>query len=102
MDLLGVKSISELREAYGGWIDEALEKQDLGRQPRWTESIAVGGEIFVRGTKERLGIKAVGREVIESQGTYELREPGMPYKASFDAENGDLRQGNEFCWDISA
>jgi hypothetical protein len=101
MDLLDMKSVDELKEAYRGWVDEALEKQAPGRQPRWTESIAVGSESFVRDTKERLGIKAIGREVIGSNGIYELREPGVSYNANFDPENGDLRHENAFYWDIS-
>ena len=101
VDLLNMKNVDELKEAYRGWVDEALEKQDLGRQPRWTESIAVGTENFVRDTKERLGIKAIGRDVIGSQGTFELREPEVPYKANFGPENDDLRQENRFYWDIS-
>jgi hypothetical protein len=86
MDLLGMKEIGELKETYRGWVDEALKKQDPGRQPRWTESIAVGSENFVRDTKERLGISAIGREVIGSNGNFELREPGVSYKANFDPE----------------
>jgi REP element-mobilizing transposase RayT len=59
-DLLGIKSIDKLKEIYWGWVEEALEKQARQRQPRWTESIAVGSEAFVRDTKEKLGIRAVG------------------------------------------
>lgn len=73
-----------------------------GRQPRWTESIAVGSEGFVEQTKSALGIKAVGREVIGGDGVYELREPVIPYSLDSTDENGDLRQKNTYFWDISA
>jgi hypothetical protein len=82
-------------------VEEALEKQSRERQPRWTESIAVGREALVRETKEKLGIRAVGREVIEGNGTYELREPQTPYEAVFGLENVDLREDNTFYRDIS-
>ncbi len=47
----------ELKEAYRGWIEETLERGGLERRPEWTESIAMGGEAFVRRIKERLGIR---------------------------------------------
>ncbi|MFB3887384.1 MAG: hypothetical protein ACE144_19360 [Thermodesulfobacteriota bacterium] len=50
---------------------------------------------------ERLGIKAVGREVMGKEGVYELREANVPYGANFGHENGDLRQENAFFWDES-
>jgi len=42
--------------------------------PEWTESIAVGGEAFVRGIKERLGIRAKGRKVVRGESRFELRD----------------------------
>ena len=54
-------------------MEDALERgSQRERKPRWTESIAVGSEGFVRETKEKLGIKAMGREVIGADGSYEL------------------------------
>jgi hypothetical protein len=47
--------------------------------PEWTESIAVGGEAFVRGIKERLGIRAKGRKVVRGESRFELREISAPY-----------------------
>ena len=85
-----------------GWVEEALRgKSHHEREPRWTESIAVGSEGFVRETKEKLGIKAMGREVIGANGSYELREPETAYGPGFGSENEDLRQENAFYWDLS-
>jgi putative transposase len=64
MVLLGIKRIEELKENYRSWVEESLASQAQGRQPRWTESIAVGSESFVEQTKAALGIKAIGRAVI--------------------------------------
>jgi len=36
------------------------------------ESIAVGSEAFVRNTKEKLGIRAIGWKVIGGNGIYKL------------------------------
>ena len=52
-------------------------------------------------TKEKLGLRAVGREVIEGNGNYELREPQTSYEAVFGLENADLMEDNTFYRDIS-
>ena len=51
--------------------------------------------------KEKLGPKAMGREIAGANGSYELREATAAYAPVFDAQNGDLRQKNAFFWDIS-
>ncbi len=58
---------------------EFLLKFARDRRPEWTESIAVGGEAFVRGIKERLGIRAKGRKVVRGESRFELREISAPY-----------------------
>ena len=65
-----------------------------------TENIAVRNKAFVRDTKEKFGIKAMGG-VIGANGSYELRESETSYKADFGLENEDLRQENTFYWDVS-
>jgi hypothetical protein len=103
MDLFGVGSKEEFQGVYRGWVTEALEKEGWRkRQSQWTESIAVGSEGFVRETKERLGARAMWREVVGANGTYELRESSTPYGDDFGPKNIDLRSENAFFWDISA
>jgi len=102
MDLFGIRSMAELKETHRGWVEEALEKQSYGeRQPRWTDSIAVGSEAFVRDMKERLGTKAMWREIVGENGAYELREAETCYEADFGPKKGVLRQENAFFWDVS-
>jgi putative transposase len=72
--LLGFKSMHGLAEAYSGWIEEPIKAANSTRDEKWTESVAVGREPFVEATKERLGFKARGREVIGEDGSYELKE----------------------------
>jgi REP element-mobilizing transposase RayT len=99
MELFDTRSMDELQKTYGGFVEEALQKKGRERDGRWSESIAVGSKAFVRDTKERLGIKAVGREVIGDGGSYELRESEVSYGANFSPENGHLRQENAFFLD---
>ncbi len=101
MSLLGIGRMEELKESYKGWVEESLKRNDRIRQPRWTESIAVGSEGFVESTKAALGIKAIGREVIGGDEGYELREPVIPYSPNFTDETGDLRSENTYFWNIS-
>jgi hypothetical protein len=60
-----------------------------------------GSEGFVREVKEKLGPKAMWREMAGVNGSYELRETKAAYKPVFDGKNGGLRQENSFFWDIS-
>ena len=55
----------------------------------------------MRDTKEKLGMKAVGKEVMGKKGFYELPESEVSYEANFSHENGDLKQENTFFWDES-
>lgn len=58
MDILNFRTMDELSESYRGWIDEAVMKGNLQRESKWTESIAVGSELFVQSTQQKLGIRA--------------------------------------------
>ncbi|HOC38525.1 MAG TPA: transposase [Thermodesulfobacteriota bacterium] len=95
-DLLNCSTMDQLAAAYQGWIEESLKEGVPSRDKRWTESIAVGTESFVRAVKERLGIKAKGREVTGDQGSYELKESAAPYKGILGHENAVLRLQNEY------
>ena len=101
MSLFDIRTRDELKQAYGGWLEEGMKRVGLERQSRWTESIAVGSEPFVRETKEKLGIRAVGREIIGEGGSYELRESETPYESVFDLQNGDLSHANTYHWNVT-
>jgi hypothetical protein len=97
--LLNFKGMNELADAYRGWVEESLHVDDHHRDEKWTESVAVGTERFVTAIKERLGIKVKGREVIGENGSYELREPRVPYGGTFTPQNDLLRLQNTYFWD---
>jgi putative transposase len=99
-DLLGVKSMGELRRSYREWVEETLAREVGGRESRWTESIAVGSQGFVEKTKAELGIKATGREVVGTESVYELRERDDSYKGNFAGENSGLRLENAHFLDL--
>ena len=101
LEALDIGTMEELRESYSGWVDESLRVGEEGRQAKWTKSIAVGSEAFVKMVKTELGSRAIGRDVIAEDGVCELREADVSYNANFDWENGGLRPENSFFWDIS-
>lgn len=99
--VLNYKTIEELAEAYRGWIDDAVIKGIHQRESKWTESIAVGSELFVTTTKEKLGIRAKGREVFGADGSYEIREEPGRYMPLFGHEKGGLSPENAYYLDDS-
>jgi putative transposase len=76
--LFGFRVMSDFAEAYRGWIGESINQERQVREGKWTESIAVGSELFVTATKDRLGFKAKGRRVVGEGGSFELRESLEP------------------------
>ncbi len=101
IEIFGFQSMDEFKKAYREWVEEALKK-DGQREPRWSESIAIGGEAFVREAKEKLGGKSLWREIIGADGSFELRECAAVYKPNLGMENAHLRSKNAFYWDDSA
>jgi putative transposase len=97
--LLDLRSTYELAEAHRFWVEEALRDGTKLRESKWTESVAVGSEVFVTATKEKLGFNARGREVIGADGSYELKLSPAPYKDILGHENDVLRPENTYFWD---
>lgn len=99
--LFGVNDISSLQRKHGKLIEETLSKKHLMRQAKWTESIAVGRREFIEKIKAKLGVRAKGREVVDSLDGYELREDGYLYSPIFKAKNVHLEPGNMIKWRIT-
>jgi hypothetical protein len=71
------------------------------KKGRWAEAIAVGSLAFVERVKNDLGIKAMHREVLETDGTCALREPSEAYTRDLTGENEALRSENTLRWNES-
>jgi putative transposase len=100
--LFGTGSYENLRGIHKGWIEEYLLKEESQkRQAEWTESIAVGGKTFIEKAKGLLGIRAMGRDVIEGGGGYQLREEDVPYKALLWPKKDDIDPENTYFLDIN-
>jgi hypothetical protein len=61
------------------------------RDGKWSESVAVGNMEFVEQTRERLGIRASGRNVMEAGDSFEPRGSGAAYAADLADRRAGLR-----------
>ncbi len=71
--------VIDFQRAHRQWVEQGLENGFAVRDARWSEAIAVGSLTFVESVKNELGFKAAHRGVIETDGSYALREPAEPY-----------------------
>ncbi len=61
----------------------------------------MGRRPFVEKVKALLGFRAKGRDIIEGNEGYQVREGSAPYSALFGAERGDIGPKNTYFWDIN-
>ncbi len=88
--LLNMKDVEALRRARKMWIKDAVRTKLLERDPKWTESLAVGSKEFIEETAKRMGGKAIGRIVIETESGYALQEERSPYEAVLKGQNSPI------------
>jgi putative transposase len=81
--LYSFTNLRDFQRAHRQWVEQALGNGCAPRDDRWSEAIAVGSLAFVEKVKGDLGIKAMHREVLETDGTYALREPSESYTGKF-------------------
>jgi REP element-mobilizing transposase RayT len=98
IELSGFADLRDFQTAHRQWVEQGLENGLLMRDDRWSESIAVGSLAFIDQVKNELGFKADHRDVIESDGSYVLREPAEAYALKFAGGNEALRSQNTFFW----
>lgn len=91
-EMLGFKTVEQLRQGCRAWVDEALQSAPSQRIPAWTESLAVGRPTFIEGIVSSLGLKAHSREVIEQEGMHMLREPDVAYIPYFGHKKRALKE----------
>jgi hypothetical protein len=96
--LCGFTDLRDFQRAHRQSVEQALGNGCAPRDDRWSEAIAVGRLAFVERIKGDLGIKAMHREVLETDGTYALREPSESYTGKFVGENDALTPKNTVLW----
>jgi len=99
-ELSGFDSYDQFTDAHRKWVASFLENGDCVHDGKWTQSVAVGTQEFVENIKQKLGFKAKGRKVVETEKVYQLREPQVSYPANFGLENDDIGAENTYFWDL--
>jgi REP element-mobilizing transposase RayT len=82
--LCGFADLREFQRAHREWVEQALGNGCAPRDDRWSEAIAVGSLSFLERVKSDLGIKAVHREVLKTDGTYAPARAQRSLHSQFD------------------
>jgi REP element-mobilizing transposase RayT len=108
IDLQGLSKLSgfsdpgDFQRAHREWVKRGLENGLAVRDDRWSEALAIGSLEFVESVKNALGVKALHREVVQTNETYALREPAEAYTGHLDGESEALRPFNAVPWQQNA
>ena len=71
------------------------------RDAKWTQSITVGDEEFVKETKTKLGAKAIASKGMKNIEGYVTKESQSPYNGVFDPQKCSLSLKNAHPWRVS-
>jgi putative transposase len=94
VQLPGCDTYDNFKQLYKRRIDLALESGSNERDNQWSRSLAVGEEAFVIQIKKRLGARASGRKIKDTENGYEIREDIKCYLAVFDAKKDHIGPEN--------
>ena len=92
-ELSGFAKHDNFRESHCDLVTELLSN-NIGRQARWSESIAVDNKSFVEAIKQQLGFRDKGRKIKVIDEDFELREDIETYMTDSDWENCDIERKN--------
>ena len=98
--MTGFETYDAFRKAHKELVNESLANGNNFRQTQWTESIAVGSKNFIETIKEKMGILAKGRKILENDGGFQLREKIGTYNAVFDSKKEDIGAKNAYVWNV--
>ncbi len=98
MKHVNYKNHYDLTMAYKSLVSTALISKSHTRDNKWTQSIAIGSNDFVKRIKQDLSSIVRGRKIIKSEDCCKLRETQMVYGYSCKQK----QQVNTVKWDIFA
>ncbi len=94
----GFRTTTDFQQAHRAWVEEALRLNAIQRDARWSETLAVGTQVFIEGIKRELGSKARHRDLEETHGSFVLRQPSTAYAITFAIKNGALKPKYAFSY----
>jgi putative transposase len=73
-------SHADLQLAHRSWSSDALQGDESKfRDPKWSESVAVGQREYIEAIRQKLGRRAVGKKAVGSKSGYQLKEAAALY-----------------------
>jgi len=94
--LTKIKDYDSLKALHRKWIEDALKKNNLFRESKWTESIAVGDKLFIGIIKKLISIQAKSRKIKKNGGEHPFREI-----LDVCGDSGGTDAENVFYWNFS-
>jgi len=80
LEICQFSSHADLQSVHRNWISDAIRRDESkSRDPRWTESVAVGQREYIESIQQTLGSRAVGRKTVELKSGYQLKETAAIY-----------------------
>jgi len=98
---LAFNSVPTFQKHHRQWIDEALRENDLEREAKWSQSLAVGSEAFVNEFADSVNPEIRKRKTNVVGESFVVREPSVAYSAHFDSKMGLLSPGNALPWQLN-
>ncbi len=100
MSLFGIKDSEQLTISHRKWVEEVLGNGSKIPNEKWSRSIAVGTKAFLEETKQRLGIRAKGRKIVNDENSNALMEEQRPYGNVFNPKKDNLSLKNTCFWNV--
>jgi hypothetical protein len=99
--VLNMNSVDEFKTQYKYWLEDYLSKVGFSYDGKWSQSIAVGNQVFIDEVVRKLGIKVKYRAKETKDDTFVLREPYGHYNTHFSIKKGHLRLENTHLWNLT-
>jgi putative transposase len=96
--MCGFDEVAGFQQAHRQWVEAALREDRMARDDRWSESIAVGSQAFVKRVKAELGLRVKDRRIAQADAVWTLRELAQSYGSHFDRGSAALRLNNTVPW----
>ena len=79
IDIFNFRDTTSLQQYHHEWVENQIAREELHREPKWSDALTVGAEAFVRKHQQRLGIRVRYRIIENENNTYSLNEPIRTY-----------------------
>jgi len=101
MTLCGVDEIAAFQKSHREWTESKINNNELSREAKWSESLAIGDLAYVEGVHEELKLVARGRECVQITDAYQLKERESAYNTHLPPQKPQLSLENSCYWDIN-